>query len=216
MDKRITESGFVACKAGKGFAVENGKPASVETHFPLNSVAAVEEAGARTSRVFVFGMQEEYVIANDQLAPFDPNKTGEGHAAQICNTCHVLKSRDEFDGNQTDAAGRKTPLLSCRICRRDSDKKPMTAAERREVKKQRPKDGTLFNCPVCKKNMIVGVTGKVVLDRRRSDGGCLLFLCQSCNTGLGRFKNGEHYLRNALAYLEEFEKSRGARTPGQS
>ena len=28
-------------------------------------------------------------------------------------------------------------------------------------------------------------------------------ICDSCNTGLGRFKNGKNYLNNAITYLEQ-------------
>ncbi|MXZ07038.1 MAG: endonuclease, partial [Acidimicrobiia bacterium] len=29
------------------------------------------------------------------------------------------------------------------------------------------------------------------------------FICDSCNTGLGRFQNGENLLQNALLYVQE-------------
>ena len=31
------------------------------------------------------------------------------------------------------------------------------------------------------------------------------FICDSCNTGLGRFKNGKDCLKDVLAYLDERE-----------
>jgi hypothetical protein len=31
------------------------------------------------------------------------------------------------------------------------------------------------------------------------------FICDSCNTGLGRLKNGENYLMNAVNYIKEHD-----------
>lgn len=33
------------------------------------------------------------------------------------------------------------------------------------------------------------------------------FICDSCNTGLGRFKNGQDCLKDALAYIQEREQA---------
>ena len=82
----------------------------------------------------------------------------------------------------------------------------MTLAAKQEAERQRPEKGSLFKCPICRKRSIVGVTAKIVLDHRHADGASRAFLCDSCNTGLGRFKNGESYLKNAIAYLANFEK----------
>lgn len=216
MDKKIKEHGFVVCETKQGRMVENGSPARIKTSFNQNSVAEVREIGAEKSRVYVIGEDAEYIIPNAELKYIDPLKTGKGYSKKICNICHVLKPHSGFAVNQTDAKGGKTSRPSCRVCRRNIDQKPMSPAAKKQAEKERPKKGTLWKCPICRKRSIVGVTAKVVLDHRHSDGTRRMFLCDSCNTGLGRFKNGENYLRNALAYLEEFEKSRGARTPGQS
>ena len=59
--------------------------------------------------------------------------------------------------------------------------------------------------PICQKRSIVGVTAKIVADHNHHTGDIRDFICDSCNTGLGRFKNGKDCLRDALRYIEERE-----------
>lgn len=216
MGKPIERGKLVVCNTGRGRMVEDGKPSKFETYFPRKSVAEMRLWAADASKVYVIGKNEEYLIPTAKLSHIDPLKTGKGYAKKICNICHVLKSHDEFEINQTDAKGRKTSRPSCRICRRDIDKKPMSAAAKREAEKHKPPAGTVWKCPICQKRSIVAVTAKVVLDHRHSDGALRAFLCDSCNTGLGRFKNGGDYLRNAIAYLEQFEKKSGSSDNGNN
>lgn len=61
-------------------------------------------------------------------------------------------------------------------------------------------------CPICQKRSIVGVTAKIVADHDHHTGDIRDFICDSCNTGLGRFKNGNDYLQNAINYLKERDK----------
>ena len=74
-----------------------------------------------------------------------------------------------------------------------------------KMEKKRPKTGAPFKCPICMKRSIVGVTAKIVADHNHHTGDIRDFICDSCNTGLGRFKNGEDCLHNALLYLEQRE-----------
>lgn len=187
---------------------KDGSIARFLTHFARDSVAEVREARDRDSQVYVIGRSSEYIIPNDKLQLIDPAKTGKGYSRKICNICHVIKPQNAFEPNQQDSKGKTTTRPSCRICRRDIDKKPMTAAAIKKAGKLKPRKGTLWKCPICQKQCIVGVTARVVLDHRHSDGTSRAFLCDSCNTGLGRFKNGENYLQNAIAYIKAFENDK--------
>lgn len=69
----------------------------------------------------------------------------------------------------------------------------------------RPRDSTLWECPLCHKMGIVEVTVRVRLDHNHNTGQARDFICDSCNTGLGRFMNGENLLNNAIAYLQDWE-----------
>ena len=197
---------FVVCRTTSGYLVEDGRQSSIPTHFEGNAIAIIREVRDDESMVYMIGRHEYFVLPNDFLEPIDPTKTGKGFDYKICNICHVLKSTSSFEVNQTDAKGEKTTRPSCRACRKDIDKRPMPVAAIKEANKGRPPKGSLWKCPICQKRSIVGVTAKVVLDHDHIEGNPRGFLCDSCNTGLGRFKNGGDYLRNAIAYLNEFNK----------
>ena len=204
----IANGDFVVCNTNKGRIVESKVVSKIETHFPVHSVAQVRDIDGGVVHVYVIGTNAEFVVSSNDLVHLDPLKTGKGFVKKICNICHVLKKHSEFDPNQTDAKGRQTSRPSCKICRRDIDKKPMGGAAKKKAEKERPKKGTLWRCPICRKQSIVGVTAKIVLDHRHADGARRTFICDSCNTGLGRFKNGENYLQNALTYIKTYERNK--------
>lgn len=210
MDDKIKVGEFVVCNTNQGIPIEKNRVSEpdigIPTHFDYGAVGIVEKIYETNSEVYLIGKDQCYRIPNDHLAPLDPTKTGKGYDKKICNLCHVLKPHSEFEINQTDAKGRKTSRPSCRECRKSIDQKPMTVAAKKKAEKMRPKKGTLWRCPICRKRSIVGITAKVVLDHRHSDGTARGFLCDSCNTGLGRFKNGSNYLKNAITYLAQFKK----------
>lgn len=68
-----------------------------------------------------------------------------------------------------------------------------------------PPIGLFWRCPICEKEGIVGVTVKLVLDHRHLTGDARDYICDSCNTGLGRFRNRRDFLKNAVAYLDKWE-----------
>ena len=95
---------------------------------------------------------------------------------------------------------------SCNRCRTDIDKRAPKSKQAKTFEKQRPKKGEAFQCPICGRRSIVGITAKIVADHDHHTGDIRDFICDSCNTGLGRFKNGQNHLYNAIAYLEERDK----------
>lgn len=140
------------------------------------------------------------------LENIDVFKTGKGYDVKICNRCFVLKSTEDFDVNQTDAKGRKTTRPNCRECRLDIDQRLLTISKINAFKKaHHPSTGALFKCPICEKRGIVDATVKIVLDHDKAEGKIRGYICDSCNTGLGRFKNGKNYLKNAMQYIKMFK-----------
>lgn len=129
-------------------------------------------------------------------------QTGDKFANKICNICHRLLPREEFSRNQTNKHGiLRRPI--CKRCRTDIDKRAPKTRQAKAAEKARPKKGDAFKCPICQKRSIVGITAKIVADHDHHTGNIRDFICDSCNTGLGRFKNGENYLHNAIAYIRE-------------
>lgn len=82
----------------------------------------------------------------------------------------------------------------------------MPPKTRQAIAKEKPKKGDPFLCPICKKRSIVGITAKIVADHDHDTGNIRDFICDSCNTGLGRFKNGSNYLNNAINYIKHHDK----------
>lgn len=189
----------VLCLGGAGVPIGEQLP----TSYTPGSVGFIRTGGPDTSEVYLIGMNLTLRIPNAHIQPFDPTKTGDDHPEKICNRCHVLKPVDEFSRNQTTARGLIRRRPSCKICRRNIDRQEMTPQEAKAANEHRPPVGTLFMCPICRKRSIVGVTAKIVLDHHKGVGRARSFICDSCNTGLGRFQNGENFLRNALLYISE-------------
>jgi len=64
---------------------------------------------------------------------------------------------------------------------------------------------TLFICPVCKKPSIPHVTANLVIDHNHNTGNAREWICDSCNTGLGRFKDNIDLLQNVIKYLKKYQ-----------
>jgi len=68
-------------------------------------------------------------------------------------------------------------------------------------KKNKP-EFDFFNCPICHKTTIPGLTSKIVLDHNHKDGRIRGWICDSCNTGIGRFKDDIVLSENAIKFLK--------------
>ena len=205
MANPIGSSEWILCTHGRGYACPGGVRDPIRSHFPVNSVGVVQATSDPEVCVYLPGQEKEFFVARTETASVDVQATGKGYTHMICNVCFVLKTEAEFQINQTDARGNKTRRPSCQKCRQGIDRRDMSARQYREAKRQRPPVGSLWRCPICRKMGSVGVNVKVVIDHDHHAGRKRGFLCDSCNTGLGRFKNGKDFLHNALAYLEESE-----------
>lgn len=170
--------------------------------YPPKSVGYVVASKGVSVSVYMVGSGYTLTMDSEDVQQFDPLRTGDDYSHKICNKCHVLKPVTAFEKNQRSMTGRVRRRPTCLICRRDIDKREMAAKDKREAEKHRPHKGSLFTCPICRKRSIVGVTARVVLDHHKGIGQPRSFICDSCNTGLGRFQNGSNLLHNALLYIE--------------
>lgn len=197
---------WVYCPNGSGYQVENKTAENRLRYFPKNSVGLVHDTDTDTDKkvVWLIGRNEKWAVSKAELVELDVIKTGDKFSHKICNVCHCLKPVDEFAKNQNNKHGIvRRP--SCLQCRTDIDKRAPKSSQAKKMEKRRPLPGTPFKCPICQRRSIVGVTAKVVADHDHHTGNIRDFICDSCNTGLGRFKNGHDYLHNAIAYLMERE-----------
>ena len=90
------------------------------------------------------------------------------------------------------------------MCRKIIDGKSVSFEDKKEWEKIKP-NKTIWECPICKKRTIPGITSKVVLDHDHITGKPRAWICDSCNTELGRFKDDIETMENAIQYLRKYE-----------
>jgi len=166
-----------------------------------NDVGVVRELGEVTSEVFFLRNKQASRVENSKFLHIDPLKYGDKHDEKICNVCHRILPTTTFDLNQTGRDNRPVRRPSCKGCRKKIDGTPMVGSEKRRWEAAKPKM-TDFECPICRKTTISGLTSKIVLNHNHTNGKILGWLCDSCNTGLGRFRDDPEVLREAIRYLE--------------
>ena len=136
------------------------------------------------------------------LMIIDLKQTGDEYPYKVCNVCHILKPVTEFEYNQNNIK-RKVRRPSCKNCRKIIDGEPLIKAEKARMEEIKPK--IIFKCPICGKTSIPGVTANLVIDHNHETGEAREWICDSCNTGLGRFKDDPKILKTAIDYLNKHE-----------
>ena len=203
------KSDCVLIATGMGWPDDNGRPGRVEPEdFGSYSIGYMDRQGPTRSRIYVVGKQRVYWVQNDHFRQFDPTTTGIRTPLKICLSCARLKPLVEYPNNQNNKAGASTTRPRCKDCYEAESGPNLTTKAKRDFKKkvQAPEKGDLWRCPVCRKISIADVNASVRVDHdqeRRQPRG---LICDSCNTGLGRFKNGEDHLQDAIAYLQDYEE----------
>lgn len=167
-----------------------------------DDIAIVEEAGETTTQLFFIKLWQKIGLKNTDFEDFDVTRTGDAYPKKICNVCHKLLDTTKFDRNQNGVNNRPVRRPSCKDCRKLIDGTGVSGADKAKWNKIKP-NYVPFECPICRKRTIPGVTSKVVLDHNHSDGTVREWLCDSCNTGIGRFKDDIGILKRAMEYLEK-------------
>lgn len=171
----------------------------------VNSVGFVEEINEEKAKVFFIGKLKEVLIDISKIKFLNVKETRKPHKYKICNVCHILKEDyKDFAINQTDALGRKTTRPTCTECRKAIDGTALKSSEKKRMASEKPK--IFFVCPICKKASIPGVTANLVIDHDHETGNARTWICDSCNTGLGRFKDNIDFLKEAIEYLKKYTK----------
>ncbi len=170
----------------------------------LNSVGIVNSIDKGKAQVYFIGKNKVIIASLDSISVIDVEKVGGEYPNKICNVCHIFKPTEEFSRNQNQAGGRPIRRPSCQSCRKVIDGKKLTAAERKRMNEKRPPNKTVFVCPVCEKRTIVGITANIVADHDHETGKGREWICDSCNTGLGRFKDDIAILERVIDYLKRF------------
>ena len=189
---------WVVCLEGFGFLYDMGALSPRLRKFKRNSRLVWWRTFKTTGLdVWLIGTDERWNVPFKQTEEIDILKTDDKYSEKICNVCHCLYPIKSFARNQNNKHGIvRRP--SCIQCRTDIDKRAPKSSQAKKMEKQRSQKGDPFKCPICQKRSIVGVTAKIVADHDHHTGHIRDFICDSCNTGLGRFKNGEDSLLSGL------------------
>jgi len=172
-----------------------------------NSVGVIENISTNGGyKIFLIGKQIELIVSSENVTFLDITKTGKGFEYKICNVCHILKNDFvDFGINQTDAKGGKTTRPSCRDCRVNIDGAKLPLSERKRMEKIKPVK--FFVCPICEKGSIPYITANFVIDHNHNTGMAREWICDSCNTGIGRFKEDIKILKKVIQYLERYNQN---------
>ncbi len=145
-------------------------------------------------------INERVKLKNKDFEYFDVDRTGDQFPKKICNICHKLLDTSLFAKNQNGKNNRSVRRPSCGNCRKKLEGKHMTPVMRDMLGIRKPNKEP-FVCPICHKRTIAGVTCKVVMDHDHMTGKPRAWICDSCNTGIGRFKDDPELLREAIKFL---------------
>lgn len=144
----------------------------------------------------------KYRLNKNYVCQFDINQTGDRFDNKVCDRCYkLLNTKENFSNNRIKKGGIITKRPSCKECRKIKDGVSIPTVQRLKWEKERPVNGSLFHCPICKKTTIVGVT-KIVLDHNHLTGNVRGWLCESCNTGIGRFDDNTSIISNGIDWIK--------------
>lgn len=166
-----------------------------------NDVGIVESESGETTSIFFIRIWQKITLNKDNFRIFDFKKTGDGFSKKICNICHKLLNTVKFAKNQNAKNNRSIRRPSCRECRKQLKGINVTLSEKIKWQKSKPVN-VPFECPICTKRTIAGITSKVVLEHDHRTGKVRGWVCDSCNTGIGRFKDNIVLLKRAIKFIE--------------
>ena len=133
----------------------------------------------------------------------------EGEEWRICDGCDERKlcspdsARTQFQINrQPPASPRFIWRSECHECR--AWKKPISSKTKKEyeAKYPRPKVGTYFSCPICKRSIYVRTPKKVCLDHDHKTGNIRGYICNKCNAGKGGLRDDTVIFQRAIFWNE--------------
>lgn len=144
-----------------------------------------------------------YTLKKNSVCQFDISKTGDMFDKKVCDRCYkLLSTKENFSDNRIKKGGFITKRPSCKSCRKIKDGISISSSQKIEWGKSKPVDGSLFQCPICRKTTIVGVT-KIVLDHNHLTGDVRGWICESCNTGIGRFDDNINIIENGISWIKK-------------
>ncbi len=164
-------------------------------------VGIIEAESKESTSIFFIRTWKKAAVNKGDFQIFDIKKTGDAFSKKICNICHKLVSTTEFAKNQNAKNNRSVRRPSCKECRKQLEGTNINRAEKIKWARSKPVNEP-FECPICSKRTIAGITSKVVLEHDHRSGKVRGWVCDSCNTGIGRFKDDKNLLKKAVQFIE--------------
>lgn len=172
------------------------------TSIEKDDVGIIESESKGNASIFFIRIWRKITLNKNDFKIFDTKKTGDSFPKKICNVCHKLKKTTEFAKNQNAKNNRSVRRPSCKDCRIKMEGVGVPREDKLKWFRDKPVNEP-FECPVCKKRTIAGITSKVVLEHNHRTGKAGGWICDSCNTGLGRFKDDVELLKSAIGFLKK-------------
>lgn len=167
-----------------------------------DDVGIIKSETSNGAVIFFVRIWREVELSKKDFQIFDFKKSGDAYPKKICNICHKLLDTNKFAKNQNGINNRSVRRPSCSSCRKHLEGVNMLAKTKAEWAKNKPQN-VPFECPICAKRTIAGVTSKVVLDHNHRNGEARGWVCDSCNTGIGRFKDDVELIKRAIKYIQD-------------
>lgn len=164
-------------------------------------VGIIESKTANGAIIFFIRIWKIAELDSAAYKAFNVKKTGDAFPKKICNICHKLVASSKFAKNQNGINNRSVRRPSCVDCRKDLEGVNMSAKTKAEWAKKKP-NNVPFECPICAKRTIAGITCKVVLDHNHRNEEARGWVCDSCNTGIGRFKDNVELINRAIKFIQ--------------
>lgn len=172
-----------------------------EDIIPNLSVGIVEKEENDYFLVNFISKKDLYKVSKNIIRIFNPLETGDAFPYKICNLCHRILPTENFQKNQIGKGDRILRRPSCRDCRKEIDGINLSNKKKKEWEIKKP-NLELFVCPICHKKFISGITCKVVLDHDHNTGIPRGWVCNSCNTAIGQFRDNVSIIKEVINYLE--------------
>ena len=200
---------WVFCFAGKGLELgNNDQPKRDSKDLDHNAVGILEcFVRDRGSFQVLLVDGKRWLVPYREVESFGLHATGDAHSQKICKHCHCLLPINEFARDRYNKTG-VVRRASCKKCRKERRGRPLNREQAQAAEHRRPKPGSIFACPLCGQGFIAQITSRAVRDHDHESGNFRDFICESCNTGLGQFRNGQSYIGRARDYLDKHQGSK--------
>jgi len=167
----------------------------------LFDVGIVESHAENVMNVLFMRANQSILLDEQNLEFFSPDQTGDRFESKICDRCfRLLPTVTSFSGNRLKKGDIVTNRPSCKSCRKHKDGIPISPNDKKSWEVSKPAQFSPFTCPICQKTTLVGLT-KIVLDHCHKTGKVRGWLCESCNTGIGRFDDDPAIANRAIQWL---------------